>query len=254
MPYMRDNHARSEPPEDPIMMLGNELQINPYLARRRIRGISWPLLVFILSVLFIFVGVIASKYKNDFIHDLSNAFGGFCLGFLVSPMKAIRKRIQTINKIMRRSDGRMSIFGAIFASFEPKYKFVLGRGERLFPSPMRKAYIEFRFPHLVRRWKHYFRRGIAKPQSAPLPWPYLPETKDCPFFLRPLRSMAKAWNTAYVWRRRLLLYRTCKYICELSPFLETLEKLTSYTSEFLSREDQEKLRRLIIDSPMTEHE
>ena len=220
---------------DLIKDLGDRLDLDVDLSRRRIRSIPWTLLVGVLAVLFIWLGSLADVDGNSFIHEFTTAFGCFLLGFFVSPIDKLREWTKTVNEIMKLSHGSMNIAQAIIASLDDDCKIITPMGYRLDATRFRRSYIRFRYPRLARRWEHYYRRGMACLQPCPLPVVNIDPVKVSQPLRHPWLAVCNLWNCNYEWRRQRLLFRVCQYIYELDPFPPTLEYLKQYTNSYMSQ-------------------
>ena len=233
---------------DLISDLGKRLSMkeNADFYRRYVRGISWPWLMVLFSVVLIAIGAISNGSKNDVIHEFSIALGCFFLGFLVSPMERLNKWIQRVNGIMKSSHGSINIVQAMVESLDDDFKIMYPNGLRIGAKPLRRWWMRFRFPHAVRRWRRFFRAGTSCLQLELPPFVGVDPIKASHYLRHPLYALADLCNRFYDWRRRRLLYQVSRYIYELDPSPSTLDYLVRYSDGFLTQRYEMKIARKVV--------
>ncbi|WP_163196419.1 hypothetical protein [Bifidobacterium platyrrhinorum] len=220
---------------DLVEDLGKELHLNADYCRRHIRRISWTPLLLLLAVCFIAFGTFR---KQGFLYELFIAFGGFLLGCAMPSPAWLNQWTQSVNDTLKNSQGAIGIFRAIWVNTP------MGdhSGEMWFPNgrvgvgKLRKMWMKFRFPHIARTWRRFFRPGVYPPSPTPLPF-----DKDS--------LIGKLPNRLHMWRKKRLLYQVSRYLYELHPTQRTLSYLINYADYYRCRLRPEKISKGVIQFP-----
>lgn len=250
--YSEDNEVASG---DLLNDLGKLLEMDDNTIelarrRRRIRHLSYPLIMFFIFLALMLIGALLQTFANNsitqFIINISSAFAGFILGLASPLLKKFKDWVVSVNKKMHSCRGEKSIVKVIISETLPNKRFtggfqlpftIMQDGGNAVIAPneermkTKKRRMKHEFPPIARRWNKYFARGYKHPQLARLP--FFPSDRAKEHVKYTKGNILYAFiNNFRLRRQKKLILRISQFIFNFYPSSKTSEYLEDYAKKY----------------------